>query len=150
VQTKAARIFEPERGYKLSTMAVRWTWVAIRRASELEGFSGREKPNIASARKRQRLHFSQMRHADSEDDCSFDPVAPPTDNEHEGRELADWIWSQLGVLPPRDARIVRARVEGRTLREVAEDEGISGRVRQIEESSLAKLRIGPLRMLVGA
>jgi RNA polymerase sigma-32 factor len=97
------------------------------------------------------IHESEAGASDRQD-FLVDTVPLPDETVSEaidGERRLSWLRAALGVLSPRELRIVqerRLREEGATLEELGESLGISKeRVRQIEHRALEKLRDALLR-----
>lgn len=137
---KAARIFEPARGLRFSTMAVMWIFQAINRAYEMEGFSPRP---VAKARKAKRIHLSALGRV-REDDAPHELV-DPHESPVEADDFSATIWRHVDGLDERAAAIVRGHAHGRSDASLAQDLGVSrARVHQIRAAAFETLRQGPL------
>lgn len=131
---RAAKLFDPKRGFQFSTYlfwSVRGaTAEALRQTSKQSGFSMHGHSIIGGEPV---LYFSEM---EAEDEpCQAEVEA-------EQRETAEHVAAMLDRLPARARRIVRWRyMEGETLSVIGRRVGLSKeRIRQICERALGDLR----------
>lgn len=133
---KAARIYDPARGTKFSTMAVPWIWQAIKYAYDREGYG--DQRTFAPGRRALRLSLWD---ASPEGDI-LEPPAPAEPDAVEQGEYHALLWRHVAALGPRQAYVVLRIAQGVGTVQVGSELGCSAqRVSQLHIQALARLRV---------
>jgi RNA polymerase sigma factor (sigma-70 family) len=127
---KAAKIFEPERGLKFSTMAGNWIFSAIQREYERVGFVGRH-----SASRVGTVRFKDAGHIP-------EPEAPGELDRIDAAIDVEDIFARHGKrLRSTHRRVLQMRASGISHRAIGKRLGVSGsRAQQVEAEALEILR----------
>jgi len=122
---RAAKRFDPTRGWKFSTYATR---SCIREAAQ----------ELERQTRRQTRKVAEVQWCQTDYGCQIDPAAPAA--AEDTLEIAE-AWAALDGLDPRERMVVVHRNDGVTCRQLGELLSLTReRVRQIELKAMVKLR----------
>lgn len=156
---RAIRSFDPMRGIKFTTYAVRAMWSQMRRTSDEFPLVGPASTQVYRLRRAKRRLEKQgeandrhgLKLAMTYTDCDFSRMRSHSECVMERASIEEQkcvLDQMLAKLPPRDQEVLRRRFFGEeTLKDIGDSMNITREaIRQIEAKALAKLR----KMYAGA